>query len=166
MTTVESKPLKHQIPTEALQILEDGFFAYLGTARRPCSPHITTMFYLWDSERMKVYLITSENSTKAKNVRQNNKVSVTVDFRDPESPEGNRGVLIRGRARLISVEEMGDVRLNMYMERYLSFLGTGFPMGSRVVIEVTPRMLNYWRGVRFFRWKNPDFKKAKSTSRK
>jgi nitroimidazol reductase NimA-like FMN-containing flavoprotein (pyridoxamine 5'-phosphate oxidase superfamily) len=115
------------------------------------------MFYLWDSISMKVYLITSETSKKARNARKNTKVSVTIDTRDPESPEGNRGVLIRGRARLISIEEMGDVRLNKYMEKYLSFLGTGYPMGSRVVIEVTPRILNYWRGVRFFRWKNPEF---------
>ena len=157
MATNVSKSMMHQIPTEALQILEDGFFAYLGTARKSCTPHITTMFYLWDAEKMKVYLITSDTSTKAKNIRLNNKVSVTVDIRDPESPERNRGVLIRGRARLISVEEMGDVYLNRYMERYLRFLGTGFPMGSRVVIEVTPRVLNYWRGVRFFRWKNPEF---------
>jgi nitroimidazol reductase NimA-like FMN-containing flavoprotein (pyridoxamine 5'-phosphate oxidase superfamily) len=109
---------------------------------------------------MKVFLITAETSKKVRNVKQNNKVSITVDVRDPVSPEQNRGVLIRGRARIISIEKMGDVRLNRYMERYLSFLGTGFPMGSRVVIEVTPRILNYWRGVRFFRWKNPKFKNS------
>jgi nitroimidazol reductase NimA-like FMN-containing flavoprotein (pyridoxamine 5'-phosphate oxidase superfamily) len=160
MTKVELKSIKSQIPAEALQILEEGFFAYLGTANRSCVPHITTMFYLWDSETMKVFLITAETSKKVRNVKQNNKVSITVDVRDPVSPEQNRGVLIRGRARIISIEKMGDVRLNRYMERYLSFLGTGFPMGSRVVIEVTPRILNYWRGVRFFRWKNPKFKNS------
>ncbi len=158
MTTKESIPNIRQIPVEAIEILEDGFFAYLATIVEGCSPHITTMFYLWDPEKMKVFLITSQNSVKARNVKRNNRVSVTVDMRDPVSPEGNRGILIRGQARIISMEEMGDVLLNRYMEKYLSFLGTGFPMGSRIVIEVTPRILNYWKGVRFFKWKNPEFK--------
>lgn len=147
------------LPKEAFRIMDNGFFAYFATAEEGCSPHITTMFYIWDSTTNKIFLITGERTRKAKNVRRNNRVSVTIDERDPESPAGNRGVMIRGRARLISVEEMGDVLMNLYLEKYLHFLQEGWALGSRVVIEVTPRIINYWKGIHFHRWMNPNYRK-------
>ncbi|MDF1538954.1 MAG: pyridoxamine 5'-phosphate oxidase family protein [Candidatus Thorarchaeota archaeon] len=150
---------QNQLPNEALRIVSNGFFAYLATAEENCNPHITTMFYIWDEETGRVFLITGERTRKAKNIKKNDRVSVTIDERDPESPAGNRGVMIRGRARLISVEEMGDVLMNFYLEKYLHFLQEGWALGSRVVIEVTPRIISYWKGIHFHRWENPAFMK-------
>lgn len=148
------------IPPRAMAIIENGFFAYLSTAEPECSPHITTMFYLWDVETCRTYLITSEDTKKLRNIKRNPNVALTIDERDPESPKGNRGVLIRGKARILSVREMGDVLMNRYLQKYLDFLGRGFPMGSRVVIEVIPRVLHFWRGVNFHKWINPNYKKT------
>ena len=144
-----------KILDEALELLENGFFAYLSTAELGCMPHITTMFYLWEDETQSVYLITSERTKKLKNIRVNHNVALTIDERDPNSPARNKGVLLRGRAEVLSIEEMGDLRLNRYLNKYLDFLGYGFPMGSRVVIQVTPRMMHYWKGIHFYKWKNP-----------
>jgi len=147
---------RNLIPTDALKILEDGFFAYLSTAQPGCMPHITTMFYLWDPETKKVYLITSESTKKLRNIKFNRNVAVTIDERDPASPAGNKGVLLRGAADIVSVEEIGDLLLNKYLTKYLDFLGYGFPMGSRVVIRVTPRIIHYWKGIHFYKWTNPN----------
>ncbi|MFW9953879.1 MAG: pyridoxamine 5'-phosphate oxidase family protein [Candidatus Thorarchaeota archaeon] len=147
------------VPRAAMKLLEHQFFAYLSTVEAGSNPHITTMFYVWDEARLRIYMITGENSTKAQNIRKNNRVAVTVDERDPNSPAGNCGVLIRGRANLIDVEEVGDVIMNKYWSKYLKFLGTGFPMGSRVFIEVIPRVIHYWKGIHFFKWYNPDYEK-------
>ncbi len=146
-----------EIPDEALDILRDGFFAYFGNIEPGCYPHLTTMFYIWDDESCSVYLISSEGTRKVKNLMRNSEVSVTIDERDPTSPAGNRGVLIRGLSKLITIEEMGDVLMNRYFAKYTDFLGTGFPIGSRIAIQVTPRTLNYWKGIHFSRWKNPSF---------
>ncbi len=145
-----------QLPEEVHKILSDGFFAYLSTAEPGCLPHITTMFYLWDTESHRIYLITNEKTKKLKNIMKNPNVAITVDERDPESPAGNKGVLVRGVAEIISIPEMGDVLLNNYLSKYLDFLGYGFPMGSRIALEVTPRIIHYWKGIQFFKWTNPD----------
>jgi nitroimidazol reductase NimA-like FMN-containing flavoprotein (pyridoxamine 5'-phosphate oxidase superfamily) len=146
-----------ELPTEAVRILDNGFFAYFATLERSRSPHITTMFYFWDTDSKRIFLITGKRSKKAKNVSKNNRVSVTIDERDAESPAGNRGVMVRGRARLIEIEEMGDVFMNLYLEKYLHFLQEGWALGERVVIEVTPKFIHYWKGIQFQKWVNPNF---------
>jgi len=120
-----------EIPKAALKILREGFFAYLGTAEPRCEPHVTAMFYLWDESSKTIYLVTSKESKKVLNIRQNRNVSVTIDKRDPVSPAGNSGVMI------------------------IDFLGTGYPLGSRIAIRVTPKTLSYWKGTRFYKWRNP-----------
>ncbi|MFW9921497.1 MAG: pyridoxamine 5'-phosphate oxidase family protein [Candidatus Thorarchaeota archaeon] len=150
-----SHSLHPNIPDEVHRILNEGFFAYLSSAEPGCQPHITTMFYLWDEKEEKVYLITNEKTKKLKNIKTNPNIAITVDERDPDSPAGNRGVLLRGKARVISIPEMGDIILNRYLSKYLDFLGYGFPMGSRVAIEVVPKIIHYWKGIKFQKWMSP-----------
>jgi len=156
--TVKLK-VQRPVPRAAMNLLENQFFSYLSTVEAGSNPHITTMFYVWDEARFRIYMITGENSRKARNIKVNNRVAVTVDERDPESPAGNCGVLIRGRANLVDVEEIGDVIMNKYWSKYLEFLGAGIPMGSRIFIEVIPRVLHFWEGIHFFKWLNPHYKK-------
>ncbi|MHA2425596.1 MAG: pyridoxamine 5'-phosphate oxidase family protein [Candidatus Thorarchaeota archaeon] len=161
MASEISIKLEHQkpVPRAAMNILENQFFSYLSTVEAGSNPHITTMFYVWDEARLRIYMITGENSRKARNIRINNRVAVTVDERDPDSPARNCGVLIRGRANLVDIEEIGDIIMNRYFGKYLLFLGTGVPLGSRVFIEVVPRVLHYWKGSHFFKWQNPNYEK-------
>lgn len=42
-----------------------------------------------------------------------------------------------------------------HMEKYVEFLGTGYPLGSRIVIRVTPRSISYWKGTEFYKLKKP-----------
>jgi nitroimidazol reductase NimA-like FMN-containing flavoprotein (pyridoxamine 5'-phosphate oxidase superfamily) len=143
------------IPDEALKILREGFFAYLGTAEPRCEPHVTAMFYIWDESINTIYLVTSKESKKVLNIRRNRNVSVTIDQRDPISPAGNSGVMIRGQAFLIEME-LADYEIMLrYMEKYIDFLGTGYPLGSRIAIRVTPKSISYWKGIMFYKWTNP-----------
>ncbi len=141
-----------RLHTGARKILREGFFAYFTTGNPRSFPHITTMFYIWDEESCTFYVITSESTKKVKNIQQNPNVALTIDERDPLSPAGNCGVLVRGKARVIPIEEMGDILMNKYWAKYLNVLGQGFPMGSRLAIEITPRVIHYWSGIHFFKW--------------
>ena len=143
------------IPEAALSILRDGFFAYLGTAEPGCEPHVTAMFYMWDEDTKFIYLVTSKESKKVLNIRRNRNVCVTIDKRDPNSPAGNSGVMIRGKAFLIEMEVADDEIMLQYMEKYIGFLGTGYPLGSRIAIRVFPKTISYWKGTKFFKWTNP-----------
>lgn len=143
------------IPKAALNLLREGFFAYLGTAEPGCEPHVTAMFFVWDESTQSVYLVTSKMSKKVLNIRRTRNVSVTIDQRDPDSPAGNCGVMIRGKAFLIEMELADEEIMLGYMEKYMDFLGTGYPLGSRIAIRVTPKTLSYWKGTEFYVWKNP-----------
>jgi general stress protein 26 len=147
-----------EISKDALEILRHGFFAYLGTAEPGCNPHVTAMFYIWDDDTRTIHLITSKESKKALNIKRNTNVAVTVDQRDPKSPAENAGVMVRGKAILVETELVDDVLMVKYLEKYASFLGTGYPLGSRIAIRVTPKTISYWRGTLFYRWKNPHSK--------
>jgi nitroimidazol reductase NimA-like FMN-containing flavoprotein (pyridoxamine 5'-phosphate oxidase superfamily) len=140
------------IPEAAREILREGFFAYLGTAEPGCQPHVTAMFYIWDEDENFLYLVTSKESKKVLNIRRNRKVSVTIDVRDPSSPAGNSGVMIRGVAFLVEMEVAYEHLMLEYMEKYMDFIGTGYPLGSRIAIRVTPRSISYWKGTEFYKW--------------
>ena len=141
------------IPKGALEILEDGFFAYLGTIEPGCDPHLTAMFYLWDDDSRSIYLVSTKTSRKVANIRKNTRVCVTVDRRDPKSPAGNCGVMIQGRAQLIEMEIADNIVMVEFLAKYMHFLGPGYPMGSRIAIQVKPRKISFWKGARFFQWK-------------
>lgn len=147
--------MTQSIPEAALKILREGFFAYLGTSESDCDPHVTAMFYIWDEREKFLYLVTSKESKKVANIRQNRKVSVTIDVRDPTSPAGNSGVMVRGVAFLVEMEVAYEQLMLEYMEKYMEFLGTGYPIGSRIAIRVTPRSISYWKGTEFYKWKKP-----------
>ncbi|UCE11781.1 MAG: pyridoxamine 5'-phosphate oxidase family protein [Candidatus Thorarchaeota archaeon] len=158
----QAKPARTQlrktrsIPLEALHVLKDGFFAYLATAKMDCNPHLTAMFYIWDEDSRSIYMIASKRSRKLYNIRNNTKVCVTIDERDPFSPGRNCGVMIRGNAHLVEMEiAPQDIMLN-FLEKYMDFLGVGYPLGTRIAIRVDPKYLSYWKGTNFYRWKNPD----------
>jgi general stress protein 26 len=142
------------IPSEALDILQNGFFAYLGTSDLQCNPHVTAMFYIWDDKTKTIHLITSKESKKVLNIKQNTNVSVTIDQRDPTSPARNAGVMIRGRGHLIDTELVDEKLMTKYLEKYAGFLGSGYPLNSRVAIRVIPKTISYWKGTNFYTWKN------------
>ncbi len=145
-----------EIPEEALRILKSSFFSYLGTSEPGCLPHLTAMFYVWDDTSKSVYLISTKGSRKISNIRRNTKVSLTVDERNAISPAANRGVMIQGRAMMIEMELVDESITLDFLEKYIKFLGAGYPLGNRIAIRITPKVISYWRGTRFYRWKNPD----------
>ncbi|MFW9893543.1 MAG: pyridoxamine 5'-phosphate oxidase family protein [Candidatus Thorarchaeota archaeon] len=153
-----SKPQKaftrrtSEIPRPALSILRKGFFAYLGTTEPGCDPHLTAMFYLWDEGSESIYLVSTRKSRKVTNIRRNTRVCVTVDERDPRSPAGNCGVMIQGRAQLVEMEIADDIVMVNFLDKYMHFLGPGYPMGSRIAIRITPQKISYWKGANFFKW--------------
>lgn len=142
-----------RIPEAALSILRNGFFAYLGTTEPGCDPHLTAMFFIWDDKSESIYLVSTRKSRKVRNIRRNTRVCVTVDERDSKSPAGNRGVMIQGRAHLIEMEIADDKVMVNFLDKYMHFLGPGYPMGSRIAIQIKPRKLSYWMGANFYKWK-------------
>ncbi len=146
-----------EIPDGALDILRSGFFSYLGTSEADCMPHLTAMFYVWQEQSKQIFMVTTKGSHKISNIRKNTKVCVTVDERDAVLPAANSGVMIRGRAMMVEMELLDEAITLDFLGKYMSFLGAGYPLGNRIAIKVTPKILSYWRGMDFYRWRNPDY---------
>lgn len=159
LAKTHSAPVKiaKEIPEEALRILKSGFFSYLGTSELGCMPHLTAMFYVWHDQTKQVYMVTTRESHKISNIRKNTKVCVTVDERNSVLPAANRGVMIKGRAMMVEMELVDEAITIDFLSKYINFLGSGYPLGNRIAIRITPRILSYWRGTDFYRWKNPDY---------
>ena len=159
LSKTHGAPIKiaKEIPEEALRILKSGFFSYLGTSEAGCLPHLTAMFYIWHNPTKQVYMITTRGSHKIANIRKNTKVCVTVDERNAVLPAANRGVMIKGRAMMVEMELVDEEITINFLSKYLDFLGAGYPLGNRIAIRITPRILSHWRGTDFYRWKNPDY---------
>jgi nitroimidazol reductase NimA-like FMN-containing flavoprotein (pyridoxamine 5'-phosphate oxidase superfamily) len=144
------------IPKPAISILRKGFFSYLGTAEPGCDPHLTAMFYIWDDDSESIYLVSTRQSRKVTNIRRNTRVCVTVDERDSKSPAGNCGVMIQGRAQLIEMEIADNRVMVEFLGKYMDFLGPGYPMGSRIAIQIKPQKISYWMGANFYKWNAPE----------
>ena len=89
-------------PKEAItNLLETSFFAYLCTVNGNM-PHVTPVFFVYVEDSNSIYFMSSLKSKKMKNLLTNNRVSLTIDVRDPVNPFKNKGIMIEGIAQLVA----------------------------------------------------------------
>jgi uncharacterized pyridoxamine 5'-phosphate oxidase family protein len=158
---------------EIKDVLKSSFFAYICTVNEG-NPHITPVFFIYDEGLNLIYFMSSLKSRKMKNILANNKVSLTVDFRDPINPFNNRGVMIEGEAKLeaeiklrdypsnrVFLKESALKILEMFEEKYpilkQKLAGKEFKLVkkfSEVLVSIKPKKMVYWGG-------GPKFKRIK-----
>jgi nitroimidazol reductase NimA-like FMN-containing flavoprotein (pyridoxamine 5'-phosphate oxidase superfamily) len=147
-----------KIPVKIVALLAEGKFTYFCTADATHTPHVTPMFYVYDVKQNKIFLMSTQSSKKVKNLSSNPFVALTVDVRDPVNPFLNYGVMVQGVTRLLDVKKHGNV-LEMFIAKYPKFVKRERLKGKLlrayrdVLIEVTPKLMVYWRGAHFTRWK-------------
>ena len=73
--------------------LSDGHTARIATVKPDNSPHVTPVWYLWENKQLLMTI--PKDSVKARNIRQNNKVAVTIDT--DKTPI--KAVIIEGTAK-------------------------------------------------------------------
>ncbi len=148
-----------KIPDEILKILYGNYFGYVCTCNSENQPHITPVFFVYDHNYSKIFFITNEKSIKVRNIKINQRVSITVDIRDPINPFNNEGVMAQGTAE---VKEKGPVyflpeeTLKLYYDIYLEFKGKyqavveNKPLSENdVIVQINIEKLVYWRGPHF-----------------
>ncbi|MGD8544079.1 MAG: PPOX class F420-dependent oxidoreductase [Candidatus Bathyarchaeota archaeon] len=86
-------------PQEIEEFLSQGNIARIATVKPDNSPHVTPVWYLWENNQLLIAI--PKDSVKARNIRQNNNVAVTIDTDKAPS----KAVIIEGTAR---IEELGD----------------------------------------------------------
>lgn len=121
------------------------------------------MFFVFDEEGKDFYVVTSSESKKMKNIHANQKVSLTIDIRDPLNPFNNRGVMVQGEAHVEkTVDSLGVVKDKKLVKAYESFrekypvlqrvhtpFAAEYKRFSETLIRVSSTKMVYWRGPNF-----------------
>jgi len=115
----------------------------LATALRNRLPHVTPVAYATDGERL--YACTQYDSKKARNIRENPKVSFLVD--DYLSWEKIRGVLVSGKAELILKGKLHQIGRDLLYKKYPKYQ-KDYPIQkggfSEYIFVITPTKVISW----------------------
>jgi hypothetical protein len=152
-------------PPEVLWLLNEGMYAYVGTSTKEGQPHVSPVIFVFDGKTL--YFLISKVSKKYKNLRQNNRVALLIDVRDPADIVNNRAILIKGKAKIFTLidailhlPKLANLRKSFgwkypaYLKKYaeeshklpLAWRTTLFV--SRLLVRVDMEEFAYWRRAR------------------
>jgi len=131
---------------EIEDFLSDGHTARIATVKPDNSPHVTPVWYLWENNQLLMTI--PKDSVKARNIRQNNKVAVTIDT--DKAPI--RAVIIEGTAKIEElsneIEKKIDRRIaakyvkTEYLDEYIDWAGA---QGIEYIyIRILPEKIVSW----------------------
>ena len=125
-------------PQEMLDFLSERNIARMATIRPDNSPHVTPVWYLWENNQLLISI--GRVSVKARNLRQNNKVAVTID-----SQRG--GVIIEGTAKIEELSE--EIRRKLCqryvhpedLDKYMEYAKANF---QSILLRIHPENIISW----------------------
>jgi len=126
---------------EMEKFLAESHLARIATIKPHGTPHVTPVWYLWQNNQLLISIVM--NSVKAGNIRQNNKVAVTID-----TPTNfGKGVIIEGTANIEEIpEELLKQICQRYvkeedLEKYLEYAHTHY---SSILLRINPEKIMTW----------------------
>jgi len=94
---------------EIEDFLSDGHTARIATVKPDNSPHVTPVWYLWENNQL--WMAIPKDSVKARNIRQNNNVAVTIDT--DKAPI--KAVIIEGTAKIEELTKEAERKIDRRM---------------------------------------------------
>jgi nitroimidazol reductase NimA-like FMN-containing flavoprotein (pyridoxamine 5'-phosphate oxidase superfamily) len=150
------------LPPDIYNLVKESSFAYVGTSLKGVT-HITPVVYVFDGQR--IFFNTSKEAKKLKVMKKNNKVAFLIDKRDMSNIYENKAVLFTGKVKIYGVLDI-PLRL-IQMLRTLRLFITKYPeytrkystselpkawqltpIIARILVEVKPARIIYWRGAK------------------
>jgi general stress protein 26 len=110
----------------------------LATVRGDGFPQVNTVEYVNDD--LILYFATDPNSQKINNIKQNSKVSLTIDEDYPDWSK-IQGISLGGNARILSEEKDIEKAAGLYLKKF-PFVAD-FPETELSWIEVTPCVISW-----------------------
>ena len=152
------------LPPDIYNLVNESSFAYVGTSDRG-KPHNTPVVYVFDGQ--KIFFNTSKEAKKLKIMRKNNKIAFLIDKRDLSNIYENKAVLFTGIVkiyglldipiRFLQMLEARGLFQNKYPEYTSKYSSSASelpkawqlkPIISRILVEVKPVKIIYWRGAK------------------
>lgn len=130
------------IRAQILRLLDEHRIMTLATLRPDGWPQATTVGYL--SEGLTLYFMCGKDSQKARNLAQDNRVSLTIDH-DTSDPMAIQGLSMAARATAVSdqalIQQTMRVMLPKKYPEYGKMMDT-VDLGAVVVFKVTPEVIS------------------------
>ncbi|KCZ73565.1 putative flavin-nucleotide-binding protein [Candidatus Methanoperedens nitroreducens] len=150
------------LPPDIYNLVKEASFAYVGTSFRGI-PHTTPVVYVFDGQS--VFFNTSKEAKKLKILRNNNKIAFLIDKRDMSNIYENKAVLFTGEVKIYGLLDIPLLFSRMlqarrlFMRKYPEYtrkystsqlprVWQLTPLIARILIEVKPTKIIYWRGAK------------------
>ena len=130
-----------------LEYLKEQLLGRLATVSRKQIPQVTPVGFGVDEDR--IYVNIKHTSKKARNIEHNPRVSFVVDDFPPwdGTAEGLHGVLISGKAELISDGELHEKAKALIEEKFPGYeenRGVREDGWSKYILVITPIKVSSW----------------------
>ncbi len=126
-----------------MEYLRGQVVGRIATVSRDQSPHVTPVAFASDEERL--YLNIEHDSKKARNIRRDPRIQFVVD--DVPTFEKFRGVLISGKAELISSGKLHEIGRDLIYEKYPRY-EKDYPIRedgeNKYILVITPIKVRSW----------------------
>ena len=131
--------------SELIKFLKKEKILHLATIDEKNSPHIVPVWYMYSSK--KIYIGTNTKTQKAKNIKNNKKVSFCVDV-GVNAPK-IFGVMGKGTAKLLRDESTVNRIAKRILLRYFKTLDSKSARelldDTDSIIEILPKVLTNWK---------------------
>ncbi len=150
------------LPPDIYNLVKESSFAYVGTSFKGVT-HVTPLVYVFDGQ--KIFFNTSKEAKKLKMMRKNRKIAFLIDKRDMSNIYENKAVLFMGDVKIFGLldiplhfiqmlraRKLFIIKYPEYTRKYAtSELPRAWqltPIIARILVEVKPAKIIYWRGAK------------------
>ena len=150
------------LPPDIYNLVMESSFAYTGSAFKG-ETHVTPVVYIFDGQR--IFFNTSKESKKLKMLKKNKKVAFLIDTRDMSNIYQNKAVLFTGEVKIYGLWDLPlrffqmlgarSLFLKKYPEYTKKYATSELPKAwqltpiiSRILVEIKPVRIIYWRGAK------------------
>lgn len=150
------------LPPDIYNLVRDSSFAYVGNSLKGVT-HVTPVVYIFDGQR--IFFNTSKEAKKMKMMKRNKKVAFLIDKRDTSNIYENKALLVTGEVRIYG---LADIPFNfmmmlkarsLFLKKYPDYtrkyatseLPKAWqltPIIARILVEIKPVRIIYWRGAK------------------
>lgn len=128
--------------SEIKDFLSASNIARIATVNPDNTPQVTPVWYLWDNNELLISV--GRESVKARNIRKNNNVAVSIDCR---LEKGSKVVIIHGKAKFDEYDEdIGRKICQRYvrnedLDKYIEFARKNF---DSTLLRIDPEKIISW----------------------
>lgn len=150
------------LPPDIYNLVRDSSFAYVGNSLNGVT-HVTPVVYIFDGRS--IFFNTSKEAKKMKIMKKNKKVAFLIDKRDTSNIYENKALLVTGEVKIYGLTDIPFRFIQMLAARTLfltkypdytrkyatSELPKAWqltPIISRILVEIKPVRIIYWRGAK------------------